>query len=95
MQLIATLNALATDVLAVGDPGSIIPPGGDKFTMMAGWVKWAAGLACFVGLCIVVATMAIQHRRGSGGEHGAAVGWVAGASILLGVGAGMLTALGA
>lgn len=93
--MIATLYVLANDVLAAPDVGSTPPPGSDKFLTLGGYVRWGAGLACVVGLLIVAGTMAFQHRRGSGGEHGAALGWVAGASILCGVASGLVTALGA
>lgn len=83
------------DVLAAADPGSVAPPGGDKFLTAAGYVKWATGIACVVGLLVCAITMALSHRRGSGGEHGSAVAWVLGASVLSGVAAALVTAMGA
>ena len=95
-RMIATLYALAGDVLAAPDFGpGIVPPGGNYFLTIGGWIKWGGGFACAAGLIFVAATMAIQHRRGSGGEHGAALGWVAGASVLTGVSSAVVTALGA
>lgn len=94
MTLLAHLK-LAVTVLAAVDPGSNQPPGGDKFLTAASWVKWGCGLACVVGLVVVGATMAIQHRRGTTGEHAGALGAVAAGSILVGVAAGVVTALGA
>ncbi len=95
MQLLVALSALVVDVLAAPDPGSVAPPGADRFLTIGGWVKWGAGLACVIGLTIVAATMAIQHRRGPGGEHGTALAAVAVASVLAGVASGLVTALGA
>jgi hypothetical protein len=94
VHLIASLN-LAVTVLAAPDPGSGAPPGSDKFLTAAGWVKWGAGLACVVGLLGVAIGMAIAHRRGSQGEHAGAFGMVAIASVICGVAAGLVTALGA
>jgi len=93
--MLATLYVLADDVLAAPTFTDTPPPGSDHFLTMGGWVKWGGGFACVVGLIIVAATMAIQHRRGSGGEHGAALGWVALASVLCGVASGLVTGLGA
>lgn len=95
MQLLTALNALAVDVLAAPAPDSVAPPGSDRFLMIGGWVKWGAGLACVIGLLAVAATMAIQHRRGTTGEHGAALGAVAVGSVIAGVASGLVTALGA
>lgn len=94
MTLLAHLK-LAVTVLAAVDPGSNQPPGGDKFLTAASWVKWGCGLACVVGLVVVGATMAIQHRRGTSGEHGSALFSVAIGSVICGAAAALVTALGA
>lgn len=90
----AQLN-LAITVLAAADPGSNQPPGGDKILLLGSWVKWIGGICCVVGLIAVAATMAIQHRRGTNGEHAGALASVAGGSILLGSAAAIVTAMGA
>lgn len=92
--LLAQLN-LAVTVLAAPDPGSNQPPGGDKITLAASWIKWGCALACVVGLAAVGATMAIQHRRGTSGEHGSALFSVAIGSVICGAAAALVTALGA
>lgn len=95
MYLIAALYALAGDVLAAPAIQETTPPGSAGFLSLAGWIKWGCGLACVVGLLAVAAAMAIQHRRGSSGEHGAALGWVAAGSIISGVASTIVTSLGA
>lgn len=93
MHLLAQLHALV--ILAAPDPGSNQPPGGDKFTLAASWIKWAGGLGCVVGLIVVGVTMAVQHRRGTSGEHAGALFSVAAGSIVVGAAAALVTALGA
>ncbi|SJZ61474.1 hypothetical protein SAMN02745673_00927 [Marinactinospora thermotolerans DSM 45154] len=68
------LFASAVEVLpmsaVIPDPGSgEAPPVGAGFTTILGWVKWLALAVCVAGLMIAGATMAIQSRRGEGGEH--------------------------
>lgn len=92
---VATLYALGYDIQAADDFKSTPPNGSDKILLLGGWVKWGGGIACVIGLIAVFGAMALQHRRGSGGEHGAAFGWVALASIGMGVASGIVTALGA
>lgn len=89
------LTAAYAQVLAAPAVTETTPPGSANFLSGAGWVKWLTGLACVVGLLVVAATMALQHRRGTSGEHGAALGCVAVASIISGVASGLVTALGA
>lgn len=94
MHILAALHTVAY-IVAAPDPGSNQPPGGDKITLLASWVKWGGGLGCVVGLIAVGVMMAIQHRRGTSGEHGSALFSVAIGSIVVGSAAALVTALGA
>lgn len=50
------------------------PPGTEGLSDILGWVKWLALIICVVGLIIAGAMMAIQSRRGEGGEHAGKIG---------------------
>lgn len=91
--ILAATHAAA--VLAAPDPGAgTPPPGSANMLTVLGWVKWiAAGLAV-AGLLVVGAMMAISHRRGTGGEHGAAFAWVLGGCITIASAAAIVTAMG-
>lgn len=53
----------------VPDPGDgQEPPGFDKFTDVMGWVKWLALGALVLALIGAGVMMAINQRRGEGGE---------------------------
>ena len=47
-----------------------------------GWVTWTVYGACVLGFFGVAARMAIRHKRGEAGEHGASLAWVAIACIV-------------
>lgn len=49
--------------------GGEAPPVGDGFITILKWAKWISLAVCVAGLMIAGATMAIQSRRGEGGEH--------------------------
>lgn len=68
--LIATTNFL----FALPDPDAIQPPGTEGFTALMGWAKWVALAVCILGLFAAGALMAIQSRRGEGGEHVGKIG---------------------
>lgn len=94
MNILAALHTSIT-VIAAPDSPAIAPPGSAQAITVLGYIKWGTGLACVVGLLIVAVAMALSHRRGSGGDHGSALGFVAGASVLAGVASAFVTALGA
>jgi hypothetical protein len=92
------LDRLTTTGLAVvaqvPDPGNgKRPPGGDKFLTMLQWASWLALGICVLGVIIVGATMAVQHRHGQGGEHAARLGWVLAGCVLVGSAAALVSAL--
>ena len=56
------------------DPAPVQPPGTDGFVTIMGWVKWVALAVCIIGLIVAGAMMAVQSRRGEGGEHVGKIG---------------------
>ncbi|WP_379871845.1 hypothetical protein [Marinactinospora rubrisoli] len=68
----------------VPDPGSgQAPPGSEGFIAILGWAKWVALGICVLGLMVAGATMAIQSRRGEGGEHMGKIGMVLAGVIII------------
>lgn len=80
-----TLIALAATMpLAVPDPGGgSAPPGFDNFTTIMGWGKWIAFGLLVMALIFAGVRMAIANRRGEGGEHALAIGWVLGGVMVV------------
>jgi hypothetical protein len=76
-----------------GDPKATAPPGADGILMLLGWTKWLALAIAIAGLMITGARMAISHRRGEGGEHGAAIAWVLAGVIIISGGWAILMAI--
>lgn len=72
--------------LEVPNPGAgAAPPGSGGFISIMGWAKWIALGLCVIGLIIAGAIMAVSHRRGEGGEHGARIGYaLAGVAVIAG-----------
>ena len=82
-------------VVAAPDPGAgSAPPGSGNFLKILGWAKWVASGIGVLGLILVGAAMAISHRRGTGGEHGSAFGWVLAGCLLIASAAPIVTAMG-
>lgn len=77
-------GALASIPMEVPNPGGgTQPPGFNKFSSVMGWSKWIALGVCVVGLIVAAASMAIQSRRGEGGEHASRIGIVMVAVIVI------------
>ncbi|MFI6575234.1 hypothetical protein ACIBFB_05490 [Nocardiopsis sp. NPDC050513] len=53
------------------------------FTTILGWAKWVALAVCVLGLIVAGAVMAIQSRRGEGGEHMSKIGMVLAGVIVI------------
>jgi len=69
------LSYLPGDLLAqVPNPPPVQPPGTGGLTALLGWGKWLALAVCILGLFAAGALMAIQSRRGEGGEHVGKIG---------------------
>jgi len=77
------MSLLATILTAVPDPSPIQPPGTQGLTSIMGWVKWVALAICIIGLIVAGAMMAIQSRRGEGGEHAGKIGMALGGVIVI------------
>jgi hypothetical protein len=88
------LHTLTSIIAAVPDPGQgQKPPGSDGIVKILGWAAWVAVVICVLGVLIAGATMAIQHRRGEGGESMARLGWVLGGVIVIGSASALVGAL--
>ncbi len=88
MSIALTLTQAATDFVAllplqVPDPNPVQPPGTEGFTSIMGWAKWVALAVCVLGLIAAGALMAIQSRRGEGGEHVGKIGMALGGVIVI------------
>ena len=88
MSIALTLTQAATDFVAllplqVPDPDPVQPPGTEGFTSIMGWAKWIALAVCVLGLIAAGALMAIQSRRGEGGEHVGKIGMALGGVIVI------------
>ena len=84
MHTLTTGMDLATRLLAVvPDPAPVQPPGTDGLLSIMGWVKWVALAICIIGLIVAGAMMAIQSRRGEGGEHAGKIGMALGGVIVI------------
>ncbi|MBX9244626.1 hypothetical protein ICW40_07360 [Actinotalea ferrariae] len=77
------MSLLVTILTAVPDPSPVQPPGTEGLTSIMGWVKWVALAICIIGLIIAGAMMAIQSRRGEGGEHAGKIGMALGGVIVI------------
>lgn len=67
--------AVPLDVFAgLPDPAPTQPPGTEGLTAILGWAKWVALAVCIFGLFAAGAMMAVQSRRGEGGEHVGKIG---------------------
>jgi hypothetical protein len=69
------------------------PPNTESLATLFGWLKWGGLAMCIAGVIITGATMAVAHRNGRGGEHGAALGYVCGGAVLIGAASGLIGAL--
>lgn len=70
----ATSDLLAVVPVQIPDPDPVQPPGTEGFTAILGWAKWVALAVCILGLFAAGALMAVQSRRGEGGEHVGKIG---------------------
>lgn len=70
------------------EPGQ--PPGTGGFSDLISWVKWVALAVCLAGLIAAGAMMAINTRRGEGGEHVGRIGMALGGVIIIGAAGAMV-----
>lgn len=64
-------------------PGASEPPGMKSISSIMGWAKWVALAVCILGLVAAGAMMAINSRRGEGGEHVGRIGMALGGVIVI------------
>ncbi|GAB3306096.1 hypothetical protein [Pseudoclavibacter terrae] len=84
LSTIALAGDLAATVsLSIPDSPPIQPPGTEGVSTLLGWVKWIALAICVLGLIAAGALMAIQSRRGEGGEHAGKIGMALGGVIII------------
>jgi hypothetical protein len=88
----ALLATSASTVLAVVDPG-VAPPGAAGIATNVQWVAWVVLALCVVGVLVAGGAMAVQHRRGEGGEYAAGLGLACGGAVLVGSASAFITAL--
>src|SRR4051794_28013916 len=58
------------------------PPGTAKIQTILNYAGWSVTTVCALGFLAVAGTMAVQHRRGEGGEHLGKLGTVMAATVL-------------
>jgi len=91
VQILATVANVAAQIIsAVPDPDPIQPPGTEGFTAIMGWVKWVALAVCVIGLIVAGAMMAVQSRRGEGGEHVGKIGMALGGVVVISAAASLV-----
>ncbi len=81
--LLTTGPDLFTSLPAFIDVDPSQPPGTDRLADVMGWVKWISLAICVIGIMIAGGLMAIQSRRGQGGEHAGTVGMALGGVIII------------
>ena len=88
---IEAASTLVLQLAGVPDPGSgQAPPGAEGFISILSWVKWISLGVCVLGLMVAGATMAIQSRRGEGGEHMSKIGMVLAGVIVISAAASLV-----
>lgn len=91
MHILATATQSAAHLIqAVPNPDAIQPPGTEGFTAIMGWVKWVALAICVIGLIVAGAMMAVQSRRGEGGEHAGKIGMALGGVVVISAAASLV-----
>jgi len=88
MSTLLAATGVMSDVLAVlpadlPNPDPVQPPGTGAISDVLGWAKWVALAVCILGLFAAGAMMALQSRRGEGGEHVGRIGMALGGVIVI------------
>ncbi len=95
MSTLHTVIAATGDVLAalpatVPNPDAVQPPGTEGFVTIMGWGKWVALAVCILGLIVAGALMAVNSRRGEGGEHVGKIGMALAGVIVISAAASLV-----
>lgn len=96
--ILFTLMSTAADIAAampaqIPNPAPVQPPGTGGFTLAISWIKWVGFALAGVAIVLAAIRMFFASRRGEGGEHVGALGWILGGVILIGAGAGLVGSL--
>lgn len=83
-------TAIATAIMSLPDPDAVQPPGTDGFISIMGWLKWVALALCIIGLIVAGALMAVNQRRGEGGEHASRIGFALAGVIIISAAAALV-----
>lgn len=86
----AIVTAIILFPMQVPNPEPVQPPGTSGFVTIMGWAKWVALAVCILGLIAAGALMAIQSRRGEGGEHVGKIGMALGGVIVISAAASLV-----
>ncbi|OJU46221.1 MAG: hypothetical protein BGN98_11870 [Microbacterium sp. 69-7] len=95
MSTLHTILTAANDFVAlvpmdIPNPEPVQPPGTNGFVTIMGWVKWVALAVCVIGIIVAGALMAINSRRGEGGEHAGRIGFALGGVIVISAAASLV-----
>lgn len=83
-ELVTTFSTwLALIPLDIPNPPATMPQGLGGFITIMGWAKWVALAICVLGLVAAGGMMAINSRRGEGGEHVGRIGMALGGVIVI------------
>lgn len=88
MTALHSVLTAASDLAAVipaqlPDPAPTQPPGTEAVSTILGWATWVGLVVCILGLIAAGTLMAVQSRRGEGGEHVGKIGMALGGVIVI------------
>ncbi|MFP3460094.1 hypothetical protein R5O87_04505 [Arthrobacter globiformis] len=66
------------------------PPGAEGLLTILKWIAWVVFGLAVAGILITAGTMMINNKRGQGGEHAAALGWILAGCALAGSASGVV-----
>ncbi len=85
IELVATLP-----LIDLPDPEPVMPPGFEPIIQLLGFLKWGGLIVLLGGLIILFARLAVNSRRGEGGEHMQQFVWIMVGVIGIGAAAGLI-----
>lgn len=92
--MLAAANAFFLNAAVLAgpiDPGpGEPPPGSDGVITIVKWVAWVVFALAVIGVLVTAGTMALNNRRGQGGEHAAALGWTCASCVLASAASGIV-----
>ncbi|WP_424108696.1 hypothetical protein [Rothia mucilaginosa] len=92
--MLAAANAFFLNAAVLAgpiDPGpGEPPPGSDGVVTVVKWIAWIVFALAVIGVLVTAGAMALNNRRGQGGEHAAALGWTCAACVLASAASGIV-----